>query len=63
MFGLARFNAWLTACGWNSGEELKGAKEKAIDYFMAEYQRMLEENFNDYVDNFDSFMKATDKKA
>jgi hypothetical protein len=56
MYATARFNAWVSACGWNSGEEMAGAKEKTLEYFVAEYRKMLEENLNDYIENFESYM-------
>ena len=57
MYGLARFNAWVSATGWQSGEEMRSAKEETIDYFVSEYTKMLEENMDDYIDNFDDYMR------
>ena len=47
-YATARFNAWVTACGWNSAQELSDAKAEAIEYFVKEYRGMLEENLDDY---------------
>ncbi len=58
MYSVARFNSWLSATGWNNGEEMKLAKEETIEYFVNEYRNMLIENLDDYIDNFDSYMKA-----
>jgi len=58
MYSVARFNAWVSATGWNSGEEMKSSKEKTLDYFVAEYRKMLEENLDDYINNFESYMHA-----
>ena len=49
LFATARFNAWVSACGWDSKEELQKAKEDTLDYFVAEYRKMLEENLDDYL--------------
>ncbi|MEW7291330.1 DUF3144 domain-containing protein [Aquimarina sp. 2304DJ70-9] len=57
MYGLTRFNSWISACGWNSGEEMKSAKKETLDYFVNEYRKMLEENLDDYINNFDDYMK------
>jgi hypothetical protein len=57
MYSVARFNAWLSATGWNSGAELKKNKNKTIKYFMKEYETMLNENLDDYINNFDKYMK------
>lgn len=57
MYSTARFNAWLSACGWQSGAELQAAKEDTIKYFADEYKKMLEENLEDYIKNFDTYMQ------
>mgnify|MGYP000008684246 CR=1 FL=1 len=57
MYSTARFNSWVTACGWNNAEEMAAAKEEAIDYFITEYRKMLEENMDDYINNFQSYMQ------
>ncbi len=57
MYGTARFNAWVRATGWKNGEEMKIAKDTTIDYFVTEYRKMLSENLDDYIDNFDKYMQ------
>lgn len=57
MYSVARFNAWISACGWGSSKELAEAKEDAIEYFIGEYRKMLEESLDDYIENFDKYMK------
>ena len=56
MFATARFNAWVSASGTESGEELAEVKEEAIEYFVAEYRKMLEENLGEYIEHFDKYM-------
>lgn len=58
MFSTARFNAWVSASGTESGEELASVKEEALEYFATEYRKMLEENLDEYIENFDNYMKA-----
>lgn len=60
MYATARFNAWVSACGWNTGQEMAEAREETIEYFVTEYRKMLEENLNDYIDNFESYMQVSD---
>ena len=55
MYSVARFNAYVSACGWNNGEEMKAAKEETITYFVNEYRKMLEENLDDYSTHFDQY--------
>ena len=56
MYATARFNSWISATGWSSSEELSEAKEETIEYFLAEYRKMLEENMDDYIENFDAYL-------
>jgi len=56
LYSVARFNAWLSACGWHNGKELSEAKEETVDYFVAEYRKMLEENLDEYIEHFESLM-------
>lgn len=57
MYSVARFNAWVSACGWNGSKEMSESKEETIEYFVTEYRRMLEENIDDYIENFDKYME------
>ena len=63
MFSVARFNAWISACGFSSSEGMKNSKQKMVDYFMKEYKSMLEENLDDYINNFNSHMNIPAKKS
>ena len=57
MYSLARFNAWVSACEFQAPEQMAGALEETVDYFTAEYRKMLEENFNDYITHFNKYME------
>jgi hypothetical protein len=61
MYSVARFNAWVSACGWNKAKEMAEAKEETIEYFVTEYRKMLEENLDDYINNFESYMRPSNK--
>ena len=58
MYSLARFNAWISACELESPEQMIEAREQTVEYFTAEYRRMLEENFNDYITHFNQYMES-----
>ena len=58
MYSVARFNAWLSACGFNTGEEMRSAKNETLNYFLEEYKKMLDENLEDYIQNFSDYMIA-----
>lgn len=57
MYATARFNAWISACDWENGKEMAKDKDGAIEYFISEYRKMLEENLDDYIKNFETYMK------
>lgn len=57
MYSVARFNAWVSACGFESSIEMKDAKQETIKYFVSEYEKMLSENLDDYIKNYDDYME------
>lgn len=57
MYSVARFNAWVSACGFEKGEDMKESREETIEYFVSEYKKMLVENMDNYIDNFTDYMK------
>ena len=57
MYATARFNAWVTACEADSDDDLRSGKGESIEYFVAQYRSMLEENLDDYIGNFDRYMR------
>ena len=58
MYGLSRFNAWVSARGFQSAEQMTEARAETIAYFTAQYQKMLEENLDDYIEHFDKYMRV-----
>ncbi|ODS63569.1 MAG: hypothetical protein ABS41_05200 [Arenimonas sp. SCN 70-307] len=58
MYATARFNAWVSATGFTSSEEMGAAKQETIEYFVEQYRSMLDENLTDYISNFDGYMRA-----
>jgi len=57
MYSVTRFNAWLSATGFASPEEMKGKRDESINFFVEQYRKMLVENIDDYIEHFDSYMK------
>lgn len=57
MYATARFNSWVSACGFDSAEDMQGAKQETIDYFVKQYRAMLEENLDDYIEHFGKYMQ------
>ena len=60
MCAVARFNAWVSACGWSSSQEMNDAKDETIEYFVSQYRQILEGNLDDYIDKFNEYMKKSE---
>lgn len=58
LYGASRFNAWVSACKCDSADELREAKNEIVEYFLQQYRGKLVENLDDYIDNFDKYMKT-----
>ncbi len=57
LFATTRFNTWVSACGFSSGEQMADAREETLKYFCEQYRLMLEENLDDYIQNFSKYME------
>jgi hypothetical protein len=57
MYATARFNAWIGAFDLESGPEMAERKQQILEYFVGEYRKMLEDNLDDYIENFERYMK------
>jgi hypothetical protein len=57
MYAAARFNSWVSACGFDSAEDMSGAKYETVEYFVKKYRAMLEENLDDYIEHFGKYMQ------
>ena len=57
MYAAARYNAWVSASGFRSGEDMAKARAETIDYFVQGYRLMLEQNLDQYIENFGAYMK------
>ncbi len=57
MYATACFNAWASACGHASAEDLAAARNETLEYFVRQYRAMLEENFDDYIANVGNYMQ------
>jgi Protein of unknown function (DUF3144) len=63
MFGMARFNAWMAASTYGSSELLAARRQETLNYFVNQFRIMLEDNLDDYIRNFESFMTASQPDA
>lgn len=56
MFAASRFNAWVTAAGYQKGDDLAKEKEAILEFFTEQYKLMLSENIDSYVNNFNEYL-------
>ncbi|SDP01085.1 Protein of unknown function [Phyllobacterium sp. OV277] len=56
MYGATRFNAFTAATNFGTAAEMKASRDTLIAYFVKQYQSMLEENIDDFIEQFDSVM-------
>lgn len=57
LYACARFNAWVSASHRESAQDLKGAYGETIEYFVAQYRKMLVRNLDEFVANFGEYMQ------
>ncbi len=60
MFATARFSAFVGASNAPSANDLASGKEEIIAYFVEEYRKMLGENLDDYIANFEKYTADRD---
>jgi len=58
MFAAARYNAWVSATDLQSSQKLQENRAELIDFFLGQYRSMLENNLDNYIAQFDDYMKA-----
>ena len=63
LYAASRFAAWLSAAGFQSGDEMIAKKSELIDYFVGQYASMLEENLEDYAANYDYYMGLSKEQS
>lgn len=56
MYSASRFNAWVTASGYQKADDLAKEKEEILDFFTKQYRAMLAENIDSYVENFSTYI-------
>lgn len=59
LFGASRFNSFVVATSCDSGQEMQTQREEAVAYFVGEFRKMLEQNLDDYIENFERYMRSS----
>ena len=55
LYAAARFNSFIVSSSAESAEEMEQDKEAAIEYFVGQFRKMLEENLDDHIENFSAY--------
>jgi hypothetical protein len=55
LFSAARFNVFSTVRQFDDVEQLKEEKQKIVDYFTQRYADMMNQNFEEYIERFDTY--------
>ena len=55
LYAAARFNAFMVFANAENAEEMKGEKNTALEYFSDRYKKMLEENLDEHIENFNKY--------
>lgn len=55
LYAAARFNAFMVYANAETAEEMEQEVKPALDYFAGQYKKMLAENLNDHIKNFDEY--------
>jgi len=61
MYAAARFSAFVVTSEAPSLESLKGAKAQALEYFTAQFRKMLEDNLDDHIAHYDRYFARKGK--
>ncbi len=57
LFAAARFNTWVAANNFKDGNEMREAKEQVMSYLIQQFQMMLEDNFDEYCEQFENYLR------
>ncbi|MCG9748337.1 DUF3144 domain-containing protein [Shewanella sp. Isolate8] len=55
LYAAARYNAFNVASSADDVEEMKRDKKEAIRYCVEEYQKMLIENLDEYIESYEKY--------
>ena len=60
LFAASRFNTWVSASGFDSAELMQANREQLIEHFVSQYKAMLEDNLDEFIENFESYLSKKD---
>lgn len=57
LFATARFNVWVSANTFPDGPAMQAGRAQVINYLMGQFQAMLEDQYDEYAEQFDNYMR------
>lgn len=57
LFAAARFNTWVASNNFKDGNEMRDAKEQVMSYILQQFQMMLEDNYDEYCEQFENYLR------
>ena len=63
MYALVRFNAWVSANGFDSAQDMSDERDEIFEYFSSQYRSMLDGNVDNYIASFDKFVGMSKENA
>lgn len=61
MYANTRFSAWLSACAYENVEDFKQDRSMILEYYLEQFKAMLEDNLDEYTENYDAYFPASDE--
>jgi len=55
LYAAARFSAFDVASSSANSEEMKTDKEEAISFYVEQFRKMITENMDEYIENYESY--------
>jgi Protein of unknown function (DUF3144) len=63
LYASARFTAWLMAGSFTKSDLMQESKAGAVEFFTERFRDMLSQNIDDYITNFDHYLKSPQPPA
>ena len=55
LYAVARYNVFVSSSKTKDKEELIALKDSFTEYMLDQYKKNMEESFNDYIENYESY--------
>ena len=57
LYAAARYTASVASIGFVKGDDFAKEKDDIIEFYVKQYRQMLNDNLNDYAQNFDKYVQ------